>query len=76
MNTVKQQFQSDTDPLLKVQEVAKRLSLSTSAVYNLISRGSIPYVNLASGRKRVPRVRQSDAEEFIRRRLTPAEAKP
>ena len=54
------------DRLLKVQEVADLLRISRSAVYNLISRGLIPYVNAASGKKRVPRVCQSDLEEFIR----------
>ena len=56
--------------LLKVQEVADLLRISRSAVYNLISRGLIPYVNAASGKKRVPRVRQSDLEEFIRVRTS------
>ncbi len=60
----------DDDRLLKIKEVADLLRISRSAVYNLISRGLIPYVNAASGKKRVPRVLQSDLEEFIRVRTS------
>ena len=53
------------DTLLTVKEVAVRLRLSKSAVYNLIWKGVLPYVNLSCANRRVPRVRMSDVEEFI-----------
>ena len=57
--------QLEDDPLLRVDEVAAMLRLSRSAVYNLIWRGALPYVNLASGNRLAPRVRLSDLKEFL-----------
>ncbi len=54
--------------LFTINEVAARLRLSRSGVRNLISQGSLQFVNLASGRKRVPRIRRSVIEEFIKER--------
>ena len=54
--------------LLTIDEVAARLRLSRSGVRNLISQGSLQFVNLASGLKRVPRIRRSVIEEFIKER--------
>ncbi len=65
----KEERRSDEDRLLKVDEVAARLRLSKSAVYNLLSRGLIPFIDLACGKKHVPRVRESDLEKFIGQRL-------
>ena len=59
---------TELDKLLTVREVARRLRLSQSAVYNLIWRGQIPYVNLACGQRRLPRIRNSDLDVFIRQR--------
>ena len=64
--------QNEEKRLLKVKEVATIFRLSKSAVYNLISRGVLPCVNLASGSRMVPRVRLADVEQFIQGRLIPA----
>ena len=50
----------EEDRLLKVDEVAARLRLSRSAVYNLIKRGALPYLNVACGNRIAPRVHASD----------------
>ncbi len=62
------QHQGTEDRFLTVNEVAAKLRLSRSAVYNLISRRLIPYVNLACGSRSVPRIQLLDVEEFIKRR--------
>lgn len=62
------QNQGAEDRFLTVNEVAAKLRLSRSAVYNLISRGLIPHVDLACGSRSVPRIRLLDIEEFIRHR--------
>lgn len=62
------QQEIDRERLLTVREVAARLRLSRSAVYKMISNGSIPFVNLAQGDRMVPRVREDDLKEFIRER--------
>ena len=56
--------------LLTVKEVASKLRLSLSGVYSLIQRGVLPHVNLACGKRRTPRIRLSDLEEFISSRLS------
>ena len=53
---------------LTVKEVATRLRLSRSAVYNLISRGILAHINLACGGRRVPRIRACDLERFVKSR--------
>ena len=58
------------DKLLKVCEVAEKLRLSKSAVYNLIARKLIPHVDLSCGDRLVPRIRLSDLHAFIRSRLS------
>ena len=55
--------------LLNVKEVAMKLRLSRSAVYNLITRGLLPCINLACGSRMVPRIRSADIEEFIQHRM-------
>ncbi len=72
----KEERRSDEDRLLKVGEVAAMLRLSRSAVYNLIWRGSIPYVNLASGNRLAPRVRLSDLREFLKDRMCKGISEP
>ncbi len=67
-SAVRQDFRSEDDSLLTVEEVAARLRLSRSAVYNLIWRGEIPYVNLGCGKKRTPRIKQSAVRLFVQRR--------
>ncbi len=64
------------DQLLTIAEVARRLRLSRSAVYNLIWREALPYVNLACASRRVPRIRQADLEQFIRARMHSAPPNP
>lgn len=50
--------------LLKVTDVATRLSVSTYWVYNRINRGELPVVELGDTRKN-QRVRESDLAAFI-----------
>lgn len=50
------------DVLLTGGEVAKRLKVSRSYAYSLMSRGDIPTVRI----KKVVRVRPVDLEQFIR----------
>ena len=57
------------DRLMTVQEIAEKLRISASGVRNLIAQGKLPHINLACGRKLIPRIRRSDMEEFIQGRL-------
>ncbi len=63
-----QTWQPEEDRLLKIDEVAARLRLRRSAVYNLIWRGELPYVNVSCGSRRAPRVRVVDLGRFIEKR--------
>ena len=63
----------DEDRLLTVQEVAGRLHVSNSAVHNLIRRGAMPHVNLACGKRLLPRIRLSDLQRFIQSRRSGAD---
>jgi excisionase family DNA binding protein len=56
--------------LLTVKEVATRLRLSRSAIYNMLWRGQLPYVNVACGTKRAPRIRESDLVAFVANRTS------
>jgi len=56
------------DALLKVEQVAERLSCSKPQVYLLIRRGILPAVRI----EKMVRVRNSDLESFIDNHLTPA----
>ena len=49
------------EPLLRVTEVARRLSISRSAVYQLMDRGQLRYVKLGKCR----RVRPEDVTRLI-----------
>lgn len=53
--------------LLKVAEVADRLSVGIDWVYERIKRGEIPVVELGATRKN-QRIRESDLEAFIEAR--------
>jgi len=48
-------------PLLKIQDVAKRLNCSASAVYHLAQIGDLPAIRFGG----LVRVRPSDLEKFI-----------
>lgn len=52
------------EQLLKIEDVAGRLRLSRSQIYEMIGRGEIP--SLVLGRSR--RVREADLDQFIRER--------
>lgn len=54
-----------TSPLLKIPAVAGLLSMSKSKVHELVRTGDIPSVRI----DRCVRVRQSDLEAFIERRM-------
>ena len=60
---------TNEERFLNVKEVATKLHLSRSAVYNLITRGLLTGINLACGRRMVPRIRSADIEEFIQHRV-------
>lgn len=49
-------------PLLKVKEVADRLSVGISTVYRLIRSGEIPSINIG----RLLRIDQEDLELYIK----------
>jgi len=48
-------------PLLKIQDVAKRLNCSASRVYGLCQTGDLPAIRFGG----LVRVRPEDLEEFI-----------
>lgn len=56
-------------PLLKIPAVAVALSMSKSKVHELVRTGDIPSVRI----DKCVRVRQSDLEAFIERRMTTPE---
>ena len=56
----------DANNLLKVHQVAKRLSCSTGHVYNLINQGVLPGFKI--GGRNGFRIRLNKLEEFIRER--------
>jgi excisionase family DNA binding protein len=51
------------NPLFKVTEVARRLSVSRAFVYQLMDRGLLPYVKLGTAR----RIRAEDVEQLLAR---------
>lgn len=53
-----------TDRLLKVAEVAERLSVTDSTVYRWIDDGSLPAISVGP---KSTRVRESDLEELLAR---------
>ena len=61
------------DKLLKAMDVAALLNLKRSTVYDLARRGLIPYVILATGKRRsLIRFRREDIERLIEERSRPA----
>lgn len=55
------------EPLLTVAEVAERLNLSTTAVYDLCNAGLLPCYRLGTGKKKPPiRIRPEALEEYLR----------
>jgi excisionase family DNA binding protein len=53
------------EPLLKVREMAARLSVSIPSAYRLLHSGAIPIVHVG---ERSVRVREQDVERYIRDR--------
>lgn len=52
--------------LLSIREVAERLSVHRSTVYQLIASGHLQVINLGQGSQRTNcRVRESELERFI-----------
>lgn len=51
--------------LLKVAEVAKRLSVGPDWVYRRIESGQIPVVELGGGNRKNQRIRESDLDKYI-----------
>lgn len=39
---------STTDPMLKIPEIARRLGVSTTTVYDLVKKGEVPAFKLGS----------------------------
>jgi excisionase family DNA binding protein len=54
--------------LLRVDEVARILRLSRGAVYSLLAKGMLTYVNVATGRRKVPRIHAHDLDAFLNAR--------
>lgn len=54
------------DRLLTVAQVAKRLTLSQSSIYNMINSGQLRAIRLAVGKGL--RVRESVLDEFVKKR--------
>lgn len=52
------------EALLKIADVAERLSVGDDWVYERINRGEIPVVELGDTRKN-QRIRESDLDSFI-----------
>ena len=52
---------SQPEPLLKANDVARRLNVSRAFAYQLMKRGDIPTVEIKAAR----RVRNSDLENYI-----------
>jgi len=50
------------DPLLRVQDVARRLDIGRSMAYQLLRSGELPSVRIGS---KIVRVQQSDLEAYI-----------
>jgi excisionase family DNA binding protein len=57
-------FGDNSDPLLKVVDVARRLNISRSKAYQLVKSGEIPTVHIGS---KLVRVREPDLQEYILR---------
>ena len=58
------------EPLWTAQQVADRLSVKPSTIYDAAHRGVIPVVRLWEGRRRaLLRFRRSDVERLIRDRV-------
>ena len=51
------------EPLMKIKELAARLSVSIPSAYRLLHSGAIPPVRVG---ERSVRVREQDVERFIR----------
>lgn len=71
LNDPRRRTKHDEDPLLKVQEVAQRWSVTDRHVYNLIRSGRLPAVNLANGDQRARlRVHESQVIRYERHNET------
>jgi len=56
-------------PLLTVEEVAKRLRLRPSTIYEAVAANRLPHIQLWRGRRKaVIRFRSEDLESFVRDR--------
>ena len=56
-------------PLMTVSEVAERLNVSTSLVYQLVESGKLPVCRIGNGRGAI-RFRPQDIDQFIDACLT------
>jgi len=61
--------QQQREPLMTVSEVAERLSISRSLVYQLVESGKLPVCRIGNGRGAI-RFRSQDVEEYIESCLT------
>lgn len=56
------------NPLLTVRQVAARLNVSTTAIYDLINAGSLPCYRIGAGEKRQRiRISETDIAEYLER---------
>lgn len=51
--------------LLNVEQVAKQFGFNTKSIYQLVYRGSLPFVKLGDGRFSPIRFRQEDIDKYI-----------
>ena len=59
----------NSHPLMTVSEVAERLNVSTSLVYQLVESGKLPVCRIGNGRGAI-RFRPQDIDQFIDACLT------
>ena len=57
------------EPLLTVQQAAKRLQVSTRTVYDMMERGELAYVQVTTRFRRIP---ESAITAYLNRRLVVA----
>lgn len=59
-----QSIPADEPRLLTVRDVAKKLQLSSTVIYSLVSDGTLPALRVGQGRGSI-RFRNRDVEEFL-----------
>lgn len=66
---------SNDPDLLTAEEVATRLRVRVSTVYDAAARGNLPVVRLWAGKKRsLLRFRREDIEQFLQKNTIPINA--